>query len=451
MNLKSHLLLHIACAAVVCLIITAAYVVYRTDRQSRQETLATADSVGRQLEVQLLRIENGLERPERFPDLSLWRETGTLSGICIRFIPVGDAATYGICRGPASPVRQWPAMFEKIYRLVFNPGQEISRSIVFNGRIYGSLGVTSDATKELARAWENVVTLLGLSIITVAAVCLLVYVIIGRALRPARVIVAGLEAMRKGDLHVRLPNFELAEWQRTGTAINALAASQQRLLTERKKLGLQLMSIQEQERRYLARELHDELGQCLAAINAVAASIAQSAAQHCPTLVAEAEHIIRINQQVMDTVRKLLVRLRPAEIDELGLENALNSLVAEWNARNTGRVCCRLIIEGDCDALPEPLPITLYRIVQEGLTNIAKHSTASKVSVLLESSADTVMVHIDDDGNVAQLPFADHDGIGLLGIRERVDSLGGRLTLEISASGGLAVRVMLPLHPLSAI
>lgn len=451
MNLKSHLLLHIVWTAVACLIITAAYVLYRTDRQTEQEIQATAESVGRQLEVQLLRIENGLEHPARFPDLSLWGETRTSPGICIRFIPADDAPAHGICRGPALPTRQWPTPFERIYRLVFKPEREIISRVIFNGRYYGAIGVASDATTVLAAAWENVVTLLGLSATTVAIVCLLVYSVIGRALRPGRVIVAGLDAMRKGDLDIRLPNFALVEWQRTGTAINALAASQQRLLAERERLALQLMTVQDQERRYLARELHDELGQCLAAINAVATSIAQSAVQHCPMLVAEAESIIRINQHIMETVRRLLVRLRPAEIDELGMENVLSSLIAEWNARKTGKIHCRLVIAGDCDDLPEPLPITLYRIVQECLTNIVKHSTASQVSVRLEKKLDSVILDIEDNGYVDKLPFADNDGIGLLGIRERVGALGGKMKLEIGESGGLAVRVALPVRPLPKI
>jgi signal transduction histidine kinase len=185
---------------------------------------------------------------------------------------------------------------------------------------------------EIAQAWDNISSLLGLSAMTVLAVCLLVFLSISRALRPATIIVAGLESMEKGNLAERLPSFELIEWQRTAKAVNQLAASQLQLLAERQKLTVKLINFQEEERRFLARELHDEFGQCLAAINAVAASIAQTAKQQCPALVGDADHISRITQHMLDNVRNLLKRLRPAEPDELGLAASLNSLVSGWNA-----------------------------------------------------------------------------------------------------------------------
>jgi signal transduction histidine kinase len=451
MNLKVHLLLHIILAAVICLMATAAYVFYRADRQTKQELQITAEALGKQLEVQLFRITSGYERPGHFPDLELWKETHSAPGICVRFNSVDSNYTQGICRGTALPTKPWPSGFEKIYRLVFNPGFEISRRISYNGRDYGSISVASSVEMELARAWESIFALLELTVVTVIAVCLLVYIMISRALRPAQVIVSGLGKMRTGDLTVRLPKFEIIEWQQTGTAINELAANLKQLLSERKKLAIKLMALQEEERRYLAWELHDELGQCLAAINAVAASIKQTAEQDCPSLVPEVESIVRINRHIMESVRTLLIRLRPAEIDELGLEASLNSLVAEWNARTAGKIQYRLIIKGDCHDLPEPLPVTVFRIVQECLTNIAKHSTATEVHVLLEITAESAALIIEDNGKVDKLPFADNPGIGLLGIRERVSGLGGQLNLAIGESGGLILHVKLPLQTLSGV
>ena len=250
---------------------------------------------------------------------------------------------------------------------MLNPGLEITRPIAFNGRVYGSLTVTPNAEMEIAHTWGNISSLLGLSAMTVLAVCLLVFLSINRALRPAGIIVAGLESMEKGNLAERLPSFELIEWQRTAKAINRLAASQQQLLAERQKLTVKLINLQEEERRFLARELHDEFGQCLAATNAVAASIAQTAKQQCPALVGDADHISRITQHMLDNVRDLLKRLRPAELDELGLAASLNSLVSGWNARSAGKIRYQLNITGNCALLPEPFTITLFRITQECL------------------------------------------------------------------------------------
>ena len=445
MNLQFHLLSRITIVALMCLLATTAYVLYHSDRQARQATQITAESLGKQLEMQLFRINAGVGQVNQFPDFDLWKQTGSMPGVCVRFVATDSAVERSLCNGAKLSGLNWPDGFETFYRRLFNPGFEITRPIAFNGRVYGSLTVTPSAEMEIAQAWENIRSLLGLSAMTVLAVCLLVYLSISRALRPARIIVAGLESMEKGNLAYRLPSFELIEWQRTAKAINQLAASQQQLLAERQKLTVKLINLQEEERRYLARELHDEFGQCLAAINAVAASIAQTAEQQCPALVGDADHISRITQHMLDNVRDLLKRLRPAELDELGLAASLNSLVSGWNARSGGKIHYQLNIVGDCALLPEPLTVTLFRITQECLTNIAKHSAAANANITLAINSDAVTLTVEDDGSATELPFADDSGIGLLGIRERVTALDGQLTLAIAQPHGLKVEVWLPI------
>jgi signal transduction histidine kinase len=214
------------------------------------------------------------------------------------------------------------------------------------------------------------------------------------------------------------------------------------------------MTIQEEERRYLARELHDEFGQCLAAINAVAASISQTAENECPALVPEGKNISRIAHHMMESLRGLLMRLRPSDIDELGLTASLKSLVAGWNVSSGGKIRYNLAVHGNLDRLPEPIPVTIFRIVQECLTNVSKHSAATNAKVTLRTvSANNLItaieLSIEDDGKANKLPFEDSPGIGLLGIRERVTALGGRLTLKTGNPSGLAVHVWLSVHPLS--
>lgn len=449
MNLQFHLLSRITVVALICLLATTAYVLYHSDRQAGQAAQITAESLGNQLELQLLRINAGVGQVNQFPDFDLWKQTGSAPGLCVRFASTDSAAARSLCNGAKLAGVNWPVGFETFYRRLFNPGFEITRPIAFNGRVYGSLTVTPSAEMEIAQAWENICSLLGLSAITVLAVCLLVYLSISRTLQPARIIVAGLESMEKGNLSCRLPSFELIEWQRTATAINQLAASQQQLLAERQKLAVKLINLQEEERRYLSRELHDEFGQCLAAINAVAASIAQTAEQQCPELAGEADHISRITQHMMDSVRELLRRLRPAELDELGLAASLNSLVSGWNARSGGKIRYQLDIVGDCTLLPAPLTVTLFRITQECLTNIAKHSAAANAKVTLAITAEAVTLTVKDDGTATKLPFTDGSGIGLLGIRERVSALNGQLTLTIDQPHGLIVEAWLPIRSIT--
>jgi len=451
MNLKFHLLSRIILIAILCLIVTAAYVLYQSDRQAHRQALIAADSLSRQLEMQLLRIDAGFGDVQRFPDFDLWKQTGGVAGLCVRFMPVDGAPARSLCNGSRVMEPTWPVAFETFYRRVFSPGSGVNRAIVFKGRHYGSLTVTPAAEMGVAAAWLDIRNLLGLSAVTVLAICLLVYLSISRILRPAQVIVDGLERMKKGDLSVRLPGFDIAEWQRTATAINRLVAAQQQLLAERGKLAVKLMTLQDEERRYLARELHDELGQCLAAISAVAVSIEQGAQQECPALVPEARQISRITGHVMTSVRGLLLRLRPFEIDELGLADGLKSLTSTWNLHSGGKTHYQLTINGDCARVPEPLPATIFRIVQECLSNAAKHAGANNVKVTLGIGEEVITLIIADDGITDTLPYAESPGIGLLGIRERVTALAGQMRMATAQPHGLIIEIQLPFPPGQAV
>jgi signal transduction histidine kinase len=445
MNLQLHLLSRIAAVVLLCLLATASYALYQSHRQAEQSTRQIAESLAKQLESQLLLINAGIGLNNSFPDFEFWKQSGAQPGICITYTAANGPMSRSLCNGAKPSNADWPEGFENIYRRIFSPGWQAVQSVTLNGRPYGSLTVLPSAELEIADAWNKTLSLMGLSSVTVSAVCLLVYLSISRALRPARTIVAGLEDLESGHLDFRLPAFELDEWQRIALAINQLAASQQQLLEERQKLAVKLIDLQEQERRYLARELHDEFGQCLAAINAVAVSIKQTAAQQCPELVGEVEHIGRITGHMLEGMRDLLGRLRPAEFDELGLAASLNSLVAGWNGRSGGKTRYRLNIAGDCASLPEAQAVALFRIAQECLTNIAKHAAASGVGISLAIDEAEAVLNIKDDGLAKQLPFADAAGIGLLGIRERVNALNGQLRLAIAQPHGLIVEARLPL------
>lgn len=444
MNLQRHLLTQITGVGLVCLLVFAAYVLYQSNYDAKQNTGRIAESLGKQLESQLLLISAGLGQTNPFPDFEPWKQSANQPGICLSYAPVNGSLPRNLCNGSKFSQADWPTLFEKTYRKLFEPGLPSVRPITVNGKVYGTLTVKLSTELVIAEAWHKLLSLMSLSSITVFAVCLLVYCRISRALKPAKIIVAGIKDMESGDRDCRLPVFELNEWQHIAAAINQLAFSQQLLLDERQKLVVKLVDIQEDERRYLARELHDEFGQCLAAINAVAASIKQTAAQDCPALVNETERISRITNHMLENVRDLLGRLRPAEFDELGLDASLNRLIAGWNARSGDKTRFQLNISGDCSLLAEGTAMTLFRITQECLTNIAKHANASNVSINLTIGLESTLLTIADDGVATALPFPDSGGIGLLGIRERVTALQGQLHLAIANPHGLIVDVRLP-------
>lgn len=455
-SLKFLLITLIILIATGCLFAAAALVLYQADSKAKREIAISTESIDKQLELQLFRISKQFEIPERFPDFDLWTESEQSSGLCVRFERLDETGVKSACRG-ALVSEKWPIWFENIYRWSFQPGQEVARPVAQNGKVHGMVTVSSSIEMELTRAWHDVKTLMGLSVLTVVSLCLLLYFAVDWALRPARLIVIVIEDMANGHLSSRVPSFNITEWQRTAHAINHLAANFEKTLSDRKQLAFKLVNAQEEERRYLTRELHDEFGQSLAGLAAVASSITLTAANECPNLVPEGQNIGRITTHMMAILRDMLIRLRPPDFDELGLTQSLQGMVTGWNALSEGKTTCTLDIIGNFDHLPDPIPVSIFRIVQECLTNVSKHSEAKNVMVKLKKSFSMeagstrrsegcIALSIEDDGVAKDIKISSSPGIGLLGIRERVTVLGGKLTLQVNQSGGLIVQVRIPLQ-----
>ncbi|MGR8942310.1 MAG: histidine kinase [Gammaproteobacteria bacterium] len=442
MNLHAHLLSRIVCVALLCLLATLTYALHRSEQQSRLRVQIAAESIAKQLELQLMRQSAGYSGESPFPDFDVWKQTSHTPGICVRYVAAGTSASRSLCQGEPMSEQRRPIGFATLYRHFFDLDIKEIRPVLYNGRHYGELTVSFSDETTLTNAWYTICNLIGLSILTLFTVCVLVYLVVNRALRPAHSIVAGLKRIEHGDLDYRLPDFELTEWQQTALAINHLVAKQQQLLSERRQLAVQLMNLQEDERRYLAREFHDEFGQCLAAINAVAASIAQTAETSCPGLTAEANQVRRFSQHLLESMRAVLLRLRPAELDELGLAASLNTLVGQWN-KASSKTRYTLRINGDDIGLSAELTIAVFRTVQEGLTNIAKHASATHAAVEVNFEPDRVSLTIRDDGIATALPLPG-GGMGLPGMRERIEALHGQLSLSIAEPQGLMLNAWLP-------
>jgi hypothetical protein len=228
-----------------------------------------------------------------------------------------------------------------------------------------------------------------------------------------------------------------------------------KLLEENRFLTRQSLAVQERERRHLARELHDELGQCITAIQADARIISERAPEGDSRLAASANAIQDVASRIYEVVHSMMQRLRPAMLDDLGLVDTLNEEIDAWCVRQP-EIACELAIHGDLSALDEDTSITLYRVVQECLTNVAKHARAHKVGVTVDTGRCDVIgsytspamacirLVIEDDG-IGFAATARGTGLGLIGMRERVESLEGRFAVRSTVGSGTAVTVVLPL------
>jgi glucose-6-phosphate-specific signal transduction histidine kinase len=218
-------------------------------------------------------------------------------------------------------------------------------------------------------------------------------------------------------------------------------------LADNRRLAQQYVELQERERKALARELHDELGQYLNVIKLDAVGIRDDS-QVQAAVHRRASTIVENCNHIHGAVATLMRELRPTGLDELGLAAALEHCVETWRARLPG-VSLRLYMAGEFTALPESITVTLYRLVQEALTNIAKHATATHVTVRLErvgadaTNDDRIELAVVDDG-IGTLPGVPTRGLGLIGMRERVMTLQGKLVFTSSPGQGFELSAEIP-------
>ncbi len=261
-----------------------------------------------------------------------------------------------------------------------------------------------------------------------------------------------------GNYSVIVPTEADDEVGKTAAAFNSMVAEiasrtrqllqeekrTQSLLTENRLLIQKSLEVQEEERKHLARELHDELGQCITAIQADAESIRDLSPGCDRRLVASIDAILNVSAHIYDVVHSMMRRLRPSVLDEHGLVEALKDEIAAWSKRNP-LVVCTHYFQGELSALGERVNITIYRIVQECLTNIAKHADAGLVLIELINDETGLELRVSDDGVGMEMPAPVYgQGLGLIGMRERIQALKGMCTYETSGDGGFRVIIRIP-------
>ena len=215
----------------------------------------------------------------------------------------------------------------------------------------------------------------------------------------------------------------------------------QELLKHNSDLLQRLFTAEEDERRALARELHDDMGQTSTAIRTEVAVLQRSGGLN-EEAQASAKRIGDSAQHLSNITRHMLQRLRPAVLDSMGLRQALTSMCEQWQISN--RTLCHLSFMGEVDHLNDYASVTVYRIVQEALTNVARHAKAHQVKVDLALDAQGMQLNITDDGQGMADTQAVHTGFGLLGMQERVASLAGHLDITSKFGHGLSLAIHIP-------
>ena len=375
----------------------------------------------------------------------------------LSYLIILDRDEHAVIALGAFPAQPWPVS-EAHPAQVTDGVFDISDVITVAGQPMGRvlMGFSLSLMEEAIRKSRT----RGISIAAVEIILtVIVTVLIGLGLtRRLGILAAAAQEVGKGDYSIRIPIETADEVGRTASAFNQMvtevssrtqqleeAESQSRtLLAENRNLVHTSLHVQEEERKHLARELHDELGQCITAIQADAESIRDLSGNGDRRIETSASAILDVSSRIYEVVHAMMQRLRPGVLDDLGLVEALKEELSTWQDRHPG-IETNLDVAGNLDGLDERINITIYRIVQECLTNIARHADATRVSISLSGNIDNLLLSVSDNGQGLD-QSTPSDGLGLIGMRERAEGLGGEFLLESEKGAGVTIRVRIPLH-----
>ncbi|MFO1102542.1 MAG: histidine kinase [Methylocystis sp.] len=315
---------------------------------------------------------------------------------------------------------------------------------------HGAILISPNPADEIAEIWQEIVwlTIGGAGI--AAAAFGLVSLAVSRTLRPVATLADGLQRLERGEHSLRVPADGSPEFVVIAERINALAATLQQLDEENRRLVRRMIHVQDEERKDIARDLHDEIGPFLFTVRAGVGALARRAAAPGAEPARLAEDCARIDAQIaalQQVNRRILGRLRPAALEEMGLADALQALAQGWREANPG-VAIALSLDGASGDLEEGIALTAYRIVQEGLANALRHSGAEEVEVSVARAKGALHIVVRDNGaglDATRDPSSS-GGLGLRGMSERVGALGGALTLTNDPQGGARLAASLPLR-----
>ncbi len=240
---------------------------------------------------------------------------------------------------------------------------------------------------------------------------------------------------------------DVSERQRERATLRRQTEMLQQSYSELRALSARLRAAREEESARMAREIHDELGQLLTALRLDAAWLEKHLRASSRTtrgeLSGKLQSMIGLLDAGMAAVQRIVTELRPGILDQLGIEAAVEWYVGEFQ-RRTGIACTLRSSLGDA-ALDGDHSTALFRILQEALTNVARHAEATAVEIRLAAAADRIVLTVTDNGRgIAPDQIADSRSLGLLGMRERARALGGDVVVRVRTGGGTAVEASLP-------
>ena len=273
-------------------------------------------------------------------------------------------------------------------------------------------------------------------------------VVLTLALQPLHTLERTVDRVAAGDLSARAQRvlFRDPDIERLGDTLNTMLDVLQEHRGLLKKMSEQVLAAQEDERKRISRELHDETAQALTTLLIRLKILERS--RTASEMRGQINELRELTAQTLEAVRKLAIELRPATLDDLGLIAALEAYTDSYSSRNSVHVAFHAEGFDDRDGrLPSQIELVLYRVVQEALTNAAKHATPQEVRVDLARAQDEVVAAIEDDGtgfDVEEMMRSRERGLGLFGMQERLALVGGQLVIDSAPGRGTRINARVP-------
>lgn len=349
-------------------------------------------------------------------------------------------ANGGVLRQPRTPQELAPTAPAWFAAWVAPRPQEIRMPVVLEGRPRGVVTITGDPLVEIGTAWRDLRQLLLLMALAAVVQAALIVLATRHTLRPVTTIARSLGSLRRGELDSRIGPLPQPDLAPLASGVDALASALQQADIDRATLQRRVVTRGDDERKAVARDLHDEMGPCLFGLRVETEALQDAAPT--PAIAAHARAIATIADEISRVNRALLNDLRPMAIGQLPLAVVLADYVDDLNRRFPDLTVLLEVAPG----LQEPdeaTALTLFRIIQEGATNALRHSDAGQVTIRLWTDPAHWRMILSDDGKGLS-PDA-REGTGLTGMRERITLLGGKMALTSTAGAGTRIQTTLPL------
>ncbi|MBS3963724.1 MAG: HAMP domain-containing protein [Methylomonas sp.] len=435
MSLRYQILYRILLSFTVILILGGAMAIWHARHSVAKEVDASIHLALQIISLGIAEVPN----VQQIDDLSRFKALRQTRHLNIEVVKANGERLHFVGEDtPIDPQTLPPAWFT---RLVKSDYPKVERRIETQDGESVTLVISAQPMDEITEVWEESVAFFASISLLTLLTFLFVNLVFNKSLQSIERIVTTLRIVETGDYSQQLPPFQTTEFDDIANAINHMTAELERTRLENRALTQNSLVIQEDERQRLSQELHDEFGQSLTAIKVMAVT----AGHKQPDNQKITQAIAEICDHLMSVVRSMMQQLHPLVLTELGLKATLEDTVNRWSERNP-ELELRIACSDEVDMLDKTIVIQVFRVIQECLTNVVRHAGAKQVDIAVSLSGDNparLMLRVRDDGRGCDLSTVTQ-GFGLRGMKERIKSLDGNVSIQSSPGAGMSIEAWVP-------